>query len=211
MKRGKFFVIEGIDGSGKSYQTKEFATRLRSIGVDVIATEEPWLEDNIGAMINKALYDKREQLDVRTLQLLYIANRSNHLHRLIEPAILSGKTVVSSRYWMSTAVYGGAFSHDPYFDMKHFIRINEPFVKPDAVFYISVKPEEAYRRLARQRHLTDRFEKLELIKTQSEGYAELEKIYRYKGVWININGNQEKGKVTDEIMRNYGRIENYIV
>src|SRR5271155_2715890 len=98
MKRGRFFVIEGIDGSGKTYQTEEFARRLRNVGIDVITTEEPWLDDSIGNMINKALYDKKESLDVRTLQLLYIANRSNHLHRLIEPAVNSGKTVISSRY-----------------------------------------------------------------------------------------------------------------
>jgi len=210
MRRGKFFVLEGIDGSGKSYQTTEFTHRLKNAGVDAIATEEPWLDDSIGAMINRALFDKKEATDVRTLQLLYIANRSNHLHRLIEPAINSGKTVVCSRYWMSTAVYGGMFSHDPYFDMKHFVMINERFLRPDAVFFISLKPEEAFRRLAKQRRLTDRFEKLESIKSQAEGYAELEKIYKYKGVWININGNQEKAKVTDELMRNYGRIENFI-
>ena len=211
MKKGRFLVIEGIDGSGKSYQATEFGRRLRNIGVDAIVTEEPWLEDSIGTLIKKALYDKRESLDIRTLQLLYIANRSNHLHRVVEPAISSGKTVITSRYWMSTAVYGGMFSTDPYFDMKHFVHINEPFMKPDAVFHISVKPEEAFRRLAKQRRLTDRFEKLELIRKQSEGYSELEKIYKYKGVWININGNQEKKEVTDEIMRNYGRIENFIV
>ncbi len=209
MKKGKFFVFEGIDGSGKTFQVNEFAKRLKRTGVDVVATKEPWYEDSIGTLIKKALYDKKESMDVRTMQLLYVANRSNHVTKVVSPAIAAGKTVVCSRYWMTTAVYGNAFFKEYSIDMKYFIKINEIFPTPDAVFYIDVNPKEAYRRLSLQRQLTDRFEKLNVIKTQSEKYRELEAIYKKNkiGAWANINGNQEKEKVSDEIMRYYGRLK----
>ena len=208
MANGKFFVIEGTDGSGKSSLVKEFVKRLKKTGLDVIATEEPWYKDNVGGLIKKALYDKRESMDVRTLQLLYVANRSNHVNAVVEPGIRAGKTVVSSRYWMSTVVYGSSFSKDPNFDMDYLIKVNEIFIKPDAVFYIDVNPREAFRRLSLQRHLTDRFEKQELIRTQYEKYKKLETIYKKAGgVWINIDGNQDKEKISDEIMLKYSRIK----
>jgi dTMP kinase len=207
LNKGKFFVIEGIDGSGKTYQSEAFANMLRKQKVDVVLTEEPWYTDRTGKMIKEALHDQKESLDISTLQLLYIANRSNHVENVIKPALDEGKTVVCSRYWMSTVVYGIAFGNDPNLNMEYYIRINEIFPKPTAVFYIDVNPQEAYRRITSERGVVDLFEKLEKIEKQYAMYSKLEQVLKPHGVWINIDGNKEKDAVTAQIMDGYNSIK----
>ncbi|MGI0100832.1 MAG: dTMP kinase [Candidatus Micrarchaeaceae archaeon] len=203
MRKGRFFVIEGVDGSGKSTQADNFTRMLRRNGIDAVLTEEPWYEDSIGKQIKNGLFDGKS-LSAATIQLLFVANRSNHVEKVIDPALELGKTVVCSRYWMSTAVYGSAFCNGTKFDMKYFMGINSVFTKPDAVFFMDVAPETAYKRLERHGKKLDRFEKLEFIKIQDRKYNELKRLYR--GLWINIDGQKDAELVTKKMFDKYRRI-----
>ncbi len=212
MEDGKFIVFEGIEGSGKSVQTKEFYKFLLSRGKEAIMTEQPWEEDAIGRLIREELKDKTDAISVITLQFLFIANRSNHVEKLIEPSLKAGKTVITDRYWMTTAAYGSAFSKETDIDMNYFMAIHKVFPKPDVIFFIDVDPDTAYERITErgvQRSITggvkrERFDKLDTLKLLHHNYKKLEK--KYDGLWININGNRDRETINKEIIKRYDEL-----
>lgn len=202
MARGRYIVFEGIEGSGKSTQAKIFYKALRKNGSDAILTEEPWESDDIGRLIRKELKESgKKRLSNTTLQLLYMANRSNHVERVVEPGLADGNVVVQDRYWMSTAVYGSIFSSSKRVYRDYFTHMSEIFPKPDIVFLIDVNPKEAYKRIISRKNEKERFDKLGTLKLLSRGYGELEKAY--DGRWINIDGNRGIDAIGAEIMRRY--------
>ncbi len=208
MARGKFIVFEGIEGSGKTVQTKEFCRFLTMQRKNVVMTEQPWEGDAIGRLIREELKDKIDAISPVTLQFLFVANRSNHIEKLIEPNLDMGKTVVADRYWMSTAAYGSTFSSNPKIDINYFIMLHKVFLVPDIVFFVDVDPEVAYQRIT-DRALSgegrkERFDKLETLRLLRQKYNELKNAY--KGLWIDIDGNQKKEDVAADIIKKYSSI-----
>lgn len=94
-KEGCFIVIEGLDGAGLSTQSALLAAYLRSKGNDVLLTKEPTASP-IGKLIKGAL-NRNPELSLFTLQLLFAADRAEHLKREIEPALAAKKIVTSDR------------------------------------------------------------------------------------------------------------------
>ncbi len=202
MARGRFIVFEGIEGSGKSTQAKRFYSMLKKRPGNEVLTEEPWERDRIGKLIRKELKERGgERVSNITLQLLYMANRSNHVERVIEPNLREGNTIVQDRYWMSTVAYGSVFSKEKNTYRKYFIRVSEIFPKPDIVFFIDVKPTEAYKRIVSRKKTAERFDKLGTLRELSREYRELERLY--SGVWINVNGNRSVEAVGGDVMKRY--------
>jgi len=104
---GKLIVFEGLDGSGKTTQARLLAARLAEEGIPVILTREPG-GTPIGEQIRTILLDRahRELLPLSEL-LLFIVSRAQHAHEVILPALRVGRTVVASRYRMSSIAYQG--------------------------------------------------------------------------------------------------------
>jgi len=104
MNRGRFIVVEGPDGAGKSLLVAALADAMRAQGHDPVVVREPG-----GTPVAEAL--RRELLDPgRTFgpvtELLYItAARADHVHHVIQPALAQGRTVLSDRFELSTAAY----------------------------------------------------------------------------------------------------------
>ena len=208
MAKGMFIVFEGIEGSGKTVQTKEFCKFLSAQNKDVVMTEQPWEHDLIGKLIREELKDKVDAISSVTLQFLFIANRSNHVEKLIEPDLNSGKAVVADRYWMSTAAYGSTLSGNPKINVSYFANLHKIFPVPDVVFFIDVDPQVAYKRImerAFQHKLNgarkERFDKLDTLQILREKYKELEN--SYEGVWVTIDGNKKTEEVTADIIKKY--------
>ncbi|MDE1870984.1 MAG: dTMP kinase [Candidatus Micrarchaeota archaeon] len=201
MAGGRYIVFEGIEGSGKSTQARIFYNSIRKKS-NAILTEEPWESDSIGKLIRKELKEKREnRVSNATLQLLYMANRKNHMERVVEPGLRKGNTVVQDRYWMSTAVYGSAGSVEKKLYMEYFMKMSEIFPRPDVVFFIGVDPNEAYRRVTSRNKAAERFDRLDMLRKLEIGYRKLET--SYEGKWVNIDGNRDVKMVSAEIMRKY--------
>ncbi len=101
---GRFIVVEGPDGAGKSVLVRGLAERMRAAGDDPVVVREPG-----GTRVAEAL--RHELLDrsrsFRPLaELLYItAARADHVHHVIEPALGQGRTVLSDRFDLSTFAY----------------------------------------------------------------------------------------------------------
>jgi dTMP kinase len=107
--RGRFVALEGGEGVGKSTQLRRLAVELRGRGLDVVETREPG--GSPGAeKIRELLLGKSEEWGPRAEALLFAAARTDHVDKLIRPALEAGKWVVSDRFIDSSLAYqGGAW------------------------------------------------------------------------------------------------------
>ena len=96
-KKFFFIVFEGVEGSGKSYQSKKLFRNLKKAGVNCILTREPggtFGAEKIRNIILKDYFNKssKEQFDKYTDTLLYLAARNEHVRNKIKPALLKKKS-----------------------------------------------------------------------------------------------------------------------
>lgn len=147
-RAGAFIVFEGLDGSGTTTQATLLARALRSDGLEVLSTREP-SDGPIGTLIRQALSGRlvlpggAGPLAPETLALLYAADRTDHLHAKVRPALLDGKVVISERYLLSSLAYQGAemASAGPWLQV-----VNEHAQPPDLTIYLRVPPAVAAQR-----------------------------------------------------------------
>ena len=130
--------MEGPDGSGKSTQARLLAERLEKQGQPCIVTEQPG-GSREGKQIREILLDPQLEIGPKTELFLFLADRADHVQKVVKPALMSGKTVISSRYFYSTLVYQGMVRevapYDFLLQMNLFAVDN---LIPDLVFYIDV-------------------------------------------------------------------------
>lgn len=105
--KGMFISLEGIEGTGKSTQSKLLAEMLTTAGYEALLTFEPG-GTRIGQRIREILLqpDHKEMSPVAEL-MLYNAERNQHLHEVILPALERGAVVITDRYTDSTVAYQG--------------------------------------------------------------------------------------------------------
>jgi dTMP kinase len=106
--RGRFITFEGGEGAGKSTQLKRLAVRLRSRGVEVVATREPGGSPGAESIRELVLNGSADRWSPVTETLLMYAARRDHIERVIEPALARGAWVVCDRFADSTRAYQGA-------------------------------------------------------------------------------------------------------
>jgi len=104
--RGRFVVLEGGDGSGKSTQSARLAAWLREQGLTVVETFEPGAGAT-GAVLREVLLHGPEEVTPVTEALLMAADRAQHVATEIQPALARGDWVVCDRYVPSSLVYQG--------------------------------------------------------------------------------------------------------
>lgn len=157
MSRAKGFIsFEGIEGSGKSTQTKRLAVYFRSRGQKVIDTVEPG-GTSIGQKIRELLLEPENHMEPLTELLLYYASRAQHVREVIYPAILDDTIVITDRFSDSTVAYQG---YARGIDLKLLSRLNEivnPDLKPFLTFMLDLDVEEGLKR-NRKASKEDRFE-----------------------------------------------------
>jgi dTMP kinase len=106
VSRGRFVVLEGGDGSGKSTQSSLLAAWLRAHDLTVVETFEPG-SGPTGAILRELLLHGPEEVAPVTEALLMAADRAQHVAGEIEPALARGEWVVCDRYVPSSLVYQG--------------------------------------------------------------------------------------------------------
>ena len=151
---GRFITFEGIDGAGKSTHLPRCAQWLRARGIPVIVTREPG-----GTELAETIRDwfLHRPTDPQTETLLAFAARSDHLERLIRPALAAGQWVVCDRFTDSTVAYQGAGRQIGAARVEQLEQWLHPDLEPDRTYLFDLQPEEAARRRAKAR-AADRFE-----------------------------------------------------
>lgn len=146
---GKFIVVEGLDGTGKTTQIKILAEYIKAKGADVEITAEPTAHPT-GKLIRRILSG-----EVKTtpwsLAALFLSDRIVHntADDGIEKMLSDGKTVISDRYYYSTFAYQG---HETDLNWAMNMHFSCPEVrKPDLVLFLTMAPEKCVERIRANR------------------------------------------------------------
>ncbi len=152
--KGRFITFEGIDGAGKSTHLPRCAELLRDKGLEVLVTREPG-----GTELAELIRDwfLRHDTDADTEVLLAFAARSDHLARVIRPALAAGKWIICDRFTDSTVAYQGGGRGLGRERVEQIEQWLHPDLQPDRTYLFDLQPEEAARRRAKAR-AADRFE-----------------------------------------------------
>lgn len=146
--RGRFVVIEGIDGAGTTTQAARLAERLRSLPALVRVTREP-SDGPIGTLVRQVLTGRIVVPDGRapgwaTMALLFAADRLDHVEAEIEPALASGAIVISDRYDASSLGYQSVMSGKGGEGAIEWIRsLNRHALRPDLTIVLDVGADVA--------------------------------------------------------------------
>ena len=142
---GLFVSFEGIDGSGKSTQSKRLAAHLRSKGLDVVETREPGGSPGAEEIRALVLQGDPDRWSAETEILLFTAARRDHMERLILPALAEGKIVICDRFADSTRMYQGLSRGDlrATVDSLHNMMIAK---EPDLTLLIDMDPNVGLNR-----------------------------------------------------------------
>ena len=145
---GKFLVLDGPDGAGKSTQLNRLASRLRDAGAPLTLCRDPG-GTVIGDRIRSLLLDHDlSEMQVNCETFLFMASRAQLVGEIIRPALAAGSTVLCDRFISSTCAYQGAAGYDPQrvIDLARFA-IEDCW--PDATLVLDVEVEEGFQRIAR--------------------------------------------------------------
>ena len=145
-----FITLEGIEGSGKTTQIGRLVEFLESKGIGCVTTRQPG-GTLIGENIRSILLDPANSALAPLAELLlYMADRAQHIHELIRPALDNGKTVVCDRYFDATLVYQG-FARGLRIELigqLHQLLFDD--LKPDVTLLLDLPPQVGLERAWRQ-------------------------------------------------------------
>ena len=165
MHKRKFFfiVFEGIEGSGKSYQSKKLFKNIKKKNYPVVLTREPggtFGAERIRQLILKDYFhkNKNEKFHKYTDTLLYLAARNEHIQNKILKAKRTKKILICDRFIDSTIAYQvyGKKVEFKLIDTIHQYILQK--IKPDITFLLKVKSSKASSRL-KKRKTKNRYDK----------------------------------------------------
>lgn len=156
--KGKFIVIEGLEGAGKSTAIATVKHWLQAQGHEVVCTREPGgtpLAEQLRTLVKQA--DPTEHIAPETELLLMYASRVQLLRNVIEPALAVGKWVLADRHDLSSRAYqgGGRELGDHLINQLRQAVLGN--TRPDLTLYLDIDPTLGLQR-ATQRGALDRIE-----------------------------------------------------
>ena len=155
-KKFLFISFEGIEGSGKSYQSKKLYKKLKKMNIPALLTREPGGTKGaelIREIILKDYFHKKsiEKFDKYTDTLLYLAARNEHVKNKLKNAALKKKIIICDRFIDSTVayqVYGKGVN-------KHLVNSVHKYIlgkiRPNITFLLTVNIKKALNRLKKGR------------------------------------------------------------
>ena len=201
--KGKFIVLEGIDGCGKTTQINELYKWLPKSGLinknrTVIKTREPG-----GSILGREIRDmilnnnKSNSPSILTELLLYSADRAEHISKIILPALKNGNWIISDRFSGSTLAYQG-YGREINIDIiKKLENIVCQSLRPDITFFLEISPEESI--LRRKNKVADRIESegLEFLKKVNHGF----KLIALENNWEIIKASEDLTSIAQQIQK----------
>ena len=155
---GRFIAFEGGEGAGKSTQVKALVAQLRARGLEVVQTREPGGSPGAEALRDLLVQGEAGRWSPLSELLMMYAARSDHLEKVIRPALTRGAWVVSDRFADSSRAYqgaGGGVAPD-------FIEQVDAMVvadtQPDLVIVMDMPVEAGLQRAHARGDIENRFE-----------------------------------------------------
>lgn len=150
MREGILISIEGGEGAGKSTQISALAAYLRARGIEVVLTREPGGTEGAEAIRNLLLAGTDDRWGKAAEALLFAAARSDHVEKLIKPALAAGKWVITDRYVDSSRAYQGASLGLGDADIMTLHAIGSGGFLPTLTLVLDLPPDVAAKRLQRR-------------------------------------------------------------
>ncbi|MEM2609852.1 MAG: dTMP kinase [Candidatus Bathyarchaeia archaeon] len=180
--------VEGLDGCGKTTQTKILVRELKKRGYEAIYTAEP-SRGKIGRFIKQYCLHGEKRVSSIVEALLFAADRYEHVENEIVPALKMGKIVVSDRYVYSSLAYQGAAG----LSLDWIRKINQHALAPDLAIYIDVEPEIVVKRLKPKKSVMENLETQRKVREVYMHFVE-------SGELVRVNGNKPIKEVAKEIL-----------
>ncbi len=155
-KKPFFIVFEGVEGCGKSFQSKKLFIKLKKKKINTILTREPGGTKSAELIRNLILKDyflksSKDKFDKYTDTLLYLAARNEHIKNKIKPALIKKKVVICDRFTDSTIAYQ---VHGKKVDLTFISNIQKKIlqnIKPNLVFVLKVSKKSSRKRLIKRK------------------------------------------------------------
>ncbi len=198
-KRGRFIVLEGIDGAGTTTQARHLVAALKRHDQDAFYTCEP-TGGPIGALIRQALSGRVVRptsetewtmLDADTMTLLFSADRLDHAEGVIKPALEQGRWVICDRYYLSTLAYQGVDG-----DTSWIRHVNGKAPKPDWWIFLDVPPKASLARL-KDRDAMELYEKEAFLNQVDRVYKQ--ELKNEEAPLTVLDGLQDEGAISEAI------------
>ncbi len=193
---GFLFVLEGIDGSGKTSACKELEKKLESVGYEVVYLREPTSESPWGKEMRER--SPRGELTPAEELELFIRDREWHITNRIRPALEDGKVVLLDRYFFATGAYQSTAMD---LHWKEILRRNREDIsapEPDVVFILDVPAKIGLERVTGRTGVANlQFEKLDRLVKVRQAYLDIAK--NDTGNFRIIDAKNPLDQVVDEI------------
>lgn len=193
--KGLFITLEGLDGAGKTTQLHKAAQLLRQKGYEVVESREPGGTE-LAEKVRALVLDATLPLNNITQTLLYLAARSEHVDKLLRPALESGKIVLCDRFSDSTLAYQGLAVGKSIEELKPLRQLNAfatEGLAPDITIVLDGDPQILVKRRD-ARGVTDRYEEqgLELQYKLRDAFSKLAEAEPERMRIINAEGSEEQ-------------------
>ncbi|PSK90939.1 thymidylate kinase [Murinocardiopsis flavida] len=195
---GTFIALEGGEGAGKSTQAHRLTVWLRDEGFEVVTTREPGAT-KLGMRLRALLLDRDNTgISPHTEALLYAADRAEHVHSVIRPALERGAIVITDRYVDSTLAYQGAGRELDPADIEYVNSWGTDDLVPDLTVLLDLAPEAG---MARVGDPTDRLEAepADFHQRVHQGFRALAQ--RAPERYLVVDAAGEQGDITRQIQR----------
>jgi dTMP kinase len=199
---GKFIVLDGPDGCGKSTQTLMLYDWLKAEGAEVVTFRDPG-GTAVGEKVREILLNpEHAEMSVRAELLLYMASRAQLWAEKIKPALGADKCVVLDRWVTSTCAYQGFAGG---YGTERVVEIAEASLErvwPDLVIVLDIDVETAAKRMDRA---LDRMEQkgAEYHKKVRQGFLHLSRLNDNVAI---IDATKDIEQVHQTVIQTVGQI-----
>lgn len=203
--RGRFIVLDGPEGSGKSTQLQLLRGALAKAGLDVLAVRDPGTT-RIGEQVRRILLDpNHREMSMRCEMLLYMSARAQMMKELILPALDAGKVVLCDRFVSSTLAYQLDGDGLTFEEILNVARISIYNRWPDLTIILDMPADKS---LARVNRAKDRIEQRpmdyhEKVVENYRNQAQQMNVFNAEGcpIYARVDADQEPAQVHADILR----------
>lgn len=206
MKKGKFIVLEGLDGSGKGTQAQLLIEEMKRQGREVYLTAEP-TSSSTGGMLRDALggYFQRDAYELSAMfltdRIFHNVNSRNGIRKFIE----SGTDVVCDRYYYSSFAYQGIDA-----DLSWVMDMNlncREIMKPDLCIFLDISPEAGEKRISAGRMDREIYENAQAQKRIRDRFYEVFELLKDSENIKIVDASRTVQEVSADIIKIYNELK----
>ena len=198
IRTGKFIVLEGGEGAGKTTQIGHLLSFLRGLGIHVVSTREPGGTPIAEELRRLMVSGREDKISPFTEAMLMYAARNDHIEKVIAPALANGAWVVCDRFEMSTYAYQEAVGRRELQQLSSMV-VDRQNVKPDLTLLLDIDPAIGLMRAYRREEDRSRFEDKAMEFHQKVRESFLKNVHEVEGCYTVYVGNRTEMQVWDII------------